>query len=297
MRRLLLFCAATIKSRSACGLSQLCCLLASLLSRRVGSSRHAANHRFEFGAGVLASVFGCDLSKCRALCSMLKQVVLSIGLSVAMLFSWMSSVDGAVFQRDWQSPGDGLLTYDDVNRREWLDLSVSRLGQFPEPRLQNAIAQIAPGGLFDGFAFAKPADVIGLAESSGIDTGSFVFSDNVLPTDQLIDLLGVTFQSPFGKHSLGYVDATNGVRQFGADFLIQPTSGSLGRAGLQIHFSNDLLPRATTGLMLFRAVPEPATLSSFLLGLLSCATWFGRSRRGAGSIRCVMRVARRRTAR
>ena len=28
----------------------------------------------------------------------------------------------AVFERDWKTPGDGLLTYDDVNRREWLDL-------------------------------------------------------------------------------------------------------------------------------------------------------------------------------
>ena len=32
------------------------------------------------------------------------------------------SARGAVFERDWKTPGDGLLTYDDVNRRVWLDL-------------------------------------------------------------------------------------------------------------------------------------------------------------------------------
>jgi hypothetical protein len=35
-----------------------------------------------------------------------------------------------VISRGWKTPRDGLLTYDDVNRREWLDLTESVLSQF-----------------------------------------------------------------------------------------------------------------------------------------------------------------------
>jgi hypothetical protein len=80
------------------------------------------------------------------------------------------SVDAAVFERDWKAPGDGLLTYDDVNRREWLDLSQSELSQFPYPFLEPALAELTPGGRFEGFQWATGDDVIALAESAGIDT-------------------------------------------------------------------------------------------------------------------------------
>ena len=96
-----------------------------------------------------------------------------VPFSLMLLFPCIHSASAAVFERDWQSPGDGLLTYDDVNRREWLDLSVSRLDQFPEPRLENAVAEIAPDGLFEGFKWAKRHHVISFAESAGIDTTTF----------------------------------------------------------------------------------------------------------------------------
>jgi hypothetical protein len=46
---------------------------------------------------------------------------------------------GAVFERDWQTPGDGLLTYDDVNRREWLDVTQTQLWLFPGNRSRRRI--------------------------------------------------------------------------------------------------------------------------------------------------------------
>jgi hypothetical protein len=59
-------------------------------------------------------------------------------LAFATLFLWTpGQLLAGVFSRDWKTPGDGLLTYDDVNQREWLDLSVSRLDQFPVPRFEN----------------------------------------------------------------------------------------------------------------------------------------------------------------
>jgi len=79
----------------------------------------------------------------------------------------------AVFERDWKAPGDGLLTYDDVNNREWLDLSQSIRAQFGgttgEENFQNTIAQLEPGGLFEEFTWASADDVREFAVSAGID--------------------------------------------------------------------------------------------------------------------------------
>jgi hypothetical protein len=87
----------------------------------------------------------------------------------------LSAGRAAVISRDWKTPGDGLLTYDDVNQREWLDLSQTLLtSQFPgatqEDRYQYVASQTAPGGLFAGFSVAKSVDVIALAQSAGINS-------------------------------------------------------------------------------------------------------------------------------
>ena len=42
---------------------------------------------------------------------------LSLAASLAFL---PAAAHGGVISRDWKTPGDGLLTYDDVNKREWL---------------------------------------------------------------------------------------------------------------------------------------------------------------------------------
>ena len=50
--------------------------------------------------------------------------ILKLAAALALVLAAVQS-QAAVFERDWLAPGDGLLTYDDVNKREWLDLSVS----------------------------------------------------------------------------------------------------------------------------------------------------------------------------
>jgi hypothetical protein len=189
-------------------------------------------------------------------------------------------VSAAVVERDWKMPGDGLLTYDDVNRREWLDLSVSALNQFSAPRLENAVAEIAPGGLFDGFVWATRADVIGLAESAGITTSTFDFGLNELPTHNLIDLLSAT--PPFTVNildSLGFIDESIGsppfAKQVGADFFVRPSIGLIDeKAGLLISSSNDFLAYDAVGVLLYRSVPEP---SSIILTLIASIIFWSRS--------------------
>jgi len=85
-------------------------------------------------------------------------------------------------QRDWKNPGDGLLTYDDANQREWLDLSQTLLtSQFPgadrEAKYLYVVGQTGTGGLFDGFSVARSPDVIALAQSAGIKYGDSELCD------------------------------------------------------------------------------------------------------------------------
>ena len=173
-------------------------------------------------------------------------------------------------------PGDGLLTYDNVNKREWLDLTETDLLQFPggsgEKRFQNVLAQTGPGGLFAGFAVAKSPDIRALAISGGIDVSSFDFMRNEVPTANIIELLGVTDSDAQGsKFAVGYLDEVIGQPPFpvGAVFFVRPFSELTRGAGLAIG-SNDLLIHSHNGVMLYRqAVPEPRTLLSAIFAIVT----------------------------
>jgi hypothetical protein len=175
--------------------------------------------------------------------------------------------DAEVFERDWRVGGDGLLTYDDVNRREWLDVPVSLLSQFPEPHYENAVAELVPGGLFDGFTLAVRADVVALAESAGIDTTTTVVAINGAPTRKLIDLLGPTLGS-FRIHA------------FLADFspfelpVVSIFDVQSNTAGLRIGGTDDFLRFSNSGLMLYRqAIPEPSALLLTIVLSLSALSY------------------------
>ena len=198
---------------------------------------------------------------------------------LVLLSTFVRPIEAAVFERDWKTPGDGLLTYDDVNQREWLDLSQSRLSQFPEPRLPNAVAQIAPGGLFQGFSWGRSADVLGLAVSAGIDTTTWDYATNQAAASDLINLLGTTFNNPPFVRSLAFIDPTDftvpAPSQAGTNFFVSfnQTTGQGGIAGLLISSNDDFFKPTynpnTVGVMLFRAVPEPG--ASSIVFICACA--------------------------
>lgn len=195
-------------------------------------------------------------------------------VSLALLFVANQS-QAAVFERDWQAPGDGLLTYDNINQREWLDLTESRLSRFgpivPEfPQLgiesqyQNALAETLPGGMFEGFTVAKRSDVITLAESAGIDTNTLDFATNQAAASELIDLVGVNNTSGSVRQtSWGMID------EFASDIgwrvSVRIDVAVDDEAGLSVFLGEP----ARTGVWLFRAVPEPST---FALATLAAAT-------------------------
>jgi len=195
----------------------------------------------------------------------------------AVALTTVGVANADVISRDWKTPGDGLLTFDDVNQREWLDLSVSLLNQFPEPRLTNGVAQIGPGGLFEGFTWGRTDGVRALAESAGIITATWDFSTNEAATRHLIDLLGITLNSPPFVRSLGFIDPTDFAvptpPRAGADFFVSfnQMTGQGGIAGLLISSTDDFFTPPDNfnivGLMLFRIVPEPSALMLAILCL------------------------------
>ena len=198
-------------------------------------------------------------------------------LLAAALACLPATVDAGAISRDWKTPDDGLLTYDDVNQREWLDLTESRLSMFPgstlRQRYQNALLELAPGGMFEGFIAAKRPDLTALAQSSGIDVSTYDFSLNAGPTMLLINLVGVSPGSATStdRRSFGLLDevgtlgpSSTLLYQYNGYLRVAPDSGANRPAGLIIYpGSFDGVARAdNTGAWLYRPVPEP---SGFML--------------------------------
>ena len=191
----------------------------------------------------------------------------SLGLLCAIVLVAHTAC-AAVFERDWKTPGDGLLTYDDINQREWLDIPVSNIENFEIPQLENALLELSPGGLYEGFMLANGDDVLAFAQSASIDTSTREYENNQGATGTLIGLLGITWGDVDGRFaSLGYLNEFQFIAGFerrrAATFEVNPFPS--GFAGLSLNYSDDRLGRSgSTGLMLYReVVPEPSS------GLLS----------------------------
>jgi hypothetical protein len=193
---------------------------------------------------------------------------------VASLVS--QGLHAAVISRDWKTPGDGLLTYDDVNQREWLDLPTTLLSQFPgvgrEGKFQYVVAETGIGGLFAGFAVATRVDVSALAVSAGIDVTTLDdFNGNSGPATALAQLLGFTHpSSPDALHSVGLlneIDPPPFAGRVGAHVLVDADSGPNGQAGVIFGADDDLLSSPLPGVWLYRAVPEMTGQSLAIIGL------------------------------
>jgi len=193
---------------------------------------------------------------------MMQKTILS--LIAACLLANVSQA--AVFERDLVSgSGDGLLTYDDVNQREWLDLTESILENFDavnvgfEGAYQNVIAETMPGGVFAGFMSASGDDVIALAQSAGIDTSTRDFATNEIATRELVGLLGPTATPKLNTAlTTGLIAEINS-----ANNLRIPANISFGSSGAGLTLpSNYPGDGGPLGVYIYRnAIPEPTSLA------------------------------------
>jgi hypothetical protein len=81
--------------------------------------------------------------------------------AILLLFVATCPTWAGVVSRDLLEPGDGLLTYDDSNHREWLDFSVAA-----NLNMNEMYAQTAAGGSLAGFHLATGLNLEELGRSS-----------------------------------------------------------------------------------------------------------------------------------
>ena len=207
-----------------------------------------------------------------------------IALFLALLFTATATtpLSAAVIERDWLAPGDGLLTYDTVSNREWLDLTETILAQFPGSstgsQYPNVVSQTGSGGQFEGFVVATESDVAELAVSAGIDINTLDYNSNEAASHELINLLGVTASTLPSLASIG-VFPESGSDPMLLSITRRVSSLQAGLATFPLSsFAGDR-PSREIGVYLYRnAVPEPAASTVALLATFLLSIIRGRSK-------------------
>ena len=194
-------------------------------------------------------------------------------LGYCLLFLGLLSqpVYADVFERDLvPGSGDGLLTFDDVNQREWLDLTQTFTAEFPGGYL-GVLDELAPGGIYEGFQTASRADVIALAESAGIDTTTFDSEINSAATVNIIALLDMSPPTAAGfTNETSLEDGDLYVGVFSGTASSQEAGLFFGTRSSSPGFIGDAI-RRVTGVMLYREIPEPNAVFLCLTGMLVLA--------------------------
>jgi hypothetical protein len=95
-----------------------------------------------------------------------------------------ATAQSAIISADLHQPGDGLLTYDTINHREWLDLSETSGWS-----LTTTKQALAPGGPYQDFHIATVSEVTALVASAGYDGTSYTGEPYFAITTELMDLL------------------------------------------------------------------------------------------------------------
>lgn len=203
-----------------------------------------------------------------------------------------SSSPAALIERDWLTPGDGLLTYDPVHGREWLDLTVTDLGNYGPPGslVDDLVPMIAeellPGGRLEGFTWAGRTEVEELIEVTGFDSTSL---DTREETADALRAFIRLIDSPAAIGELTGSGATRGViNEVGpppvetlsgyvvASFVVEARRSFLPNGRGQTGFVNpanqfDAVESiGVAGLMLYReAIPEPSAIQFVAIFALS----------------------------
>ena len=185
---------------------------------------------------------------------------------IAVLMAGASASDAAVISRDWKTSGDELLTYDDVNRREWLDLTETQLFKFPggtlQERYEAVLTQTSSTGIFAGFRPALQDDVYALAESAGIDTTTLDFSTNSDSAATAASLLGNATSASPNLSASGYCIDHPIPSSLAFVYVLNARDHRI--AGVQAgNFATEY-----NGVWLYRAVPEPSAYALISLAII-----------------------------
>jgi hypothetical protein len=189
------------------------------------------------------------------------------------------NVSAAMFNADWKTPGDNLITYDSDTGLEWLDLTASSSRSFVDVSSQFDVDEE-----FEGWRYASVADVAGFLDNFGGNntqyTGWSTLNNGLFDVVSPYwgDLYCVDTGCATGE---GYSDAFTGdvlhadaSRQHAATLLDLDTLSLSASQDYVLVFNSAILATTvstTTGSALIRdvnVVPIPAAVWLFGSGLL-----------------------------
>jgi hypothetical protein len=124
-----------------------------------------------------------------------------IVLLAVVLLCGIGQAEGSIHIRDWQNPGDGMLTFDTESGLEWLDWTATTNLSYEE-----VSPQLDLGGDYYGFRYATLDEVGVLYDNAGLGPQVAIHNWSESPRTgifgQLIDMLGVTSSTgPDHKYS------------------------------------------------------------------------------------------------
>jgi hypothetical protein len=127
---------------------------------------------------------------------MLSRISALIGACVFSL-SANAAVSDLVI-KDWETVGDGLITYDPTSNLEWLDLTVTS-----PYSLTHALTELQDGGLYSGFRYATEAEVFDIYSQFEIDPNmgrSTIDPQFVQKLDNMMSFFGDTISPVYGNY-------------------------------------------------------------------------------------------------
>ncbi len=208
-----------------------------------------------------------------------KKSVLVAALSLTANLVPSGGAAAAVVQADWLAAGDGLVTRDLDNGREWLDLT-----QTTGLTVAQAISQTGAGGRLAGWRYANMDELFAFYGSAVApvtpafngNTAVFGFTAPELASlTNFVDLIGVTFPLGFRNDAIGLIGhsaAQAGQPNQAAGYFFYQLNGSGGYAWFNEGYTLPTYSDPNTGVFLIRdvsgvaAVPEPASWAMMITG-------------------------------
>lgn len=193
-----------------------------------------------------------------------------LAVAFVLLSCFGTAARASLLEVDYLSAGDKLLTRDTVSNLEWLDLTRTL-----DISYTDMLAQLGPGGLYEGFRYATVADIDNLQVNAGLRPGLFLSTSpvEVNITVDLLDKLGIT-RLPNSSGSYGSWGIT------GTPFAPTTTIDDRIMRDFRISFAgvgmstnqgviSDIGSSQETGSWLIRETPSPVPLPGGLILFIS----------------------------